>query len=89
MASNELDEHIITSLKDQGAMIAVWGVGTKLATAFDQPALGGVYKLSAIRKGGGDWRYKVKILRGRPPRSRPRGSSRCGASARTGASKGT
>ena len=61
VASNELDEHIITSLKDQGAAVAVWGVGTKLATAFDQPALGGVYKLSAIRPAGGDWRYKVKI----------------------------
>ena len=61
VASNELDEHIIASLKDQGARIAVWGVGTKLATAFDQPALGGVYKLSAIRRAGGEWRYKVKV----------------------------
>ena len=61
VASNELDEHIIASLKDQGATIAVWGVGTKLATAFDQPALGGVYKLSAIRKANGPWQYKVKV----------------------------
>jgi len=61
VASNELDEHLILSLKEQGAAIDVWGVGTKLATAWDQPALGGVYKLSAIRRPGEVWTPRVKV----------------------------
>jgi nicotinate phosphoribosyltransferase len=62
VASNELDEHLIASLKDQGAAIDTWGVGTKLATAWDQPALGGVYKLSAVRRPGErDWTPRVKV----------------------------
>lgn len=63
VASNDLDEHIIQDIKSQGARIAVWGVGTKLATSFDQPTLGGVYKLGAVRQGDGDskWRHRLKL----------------------------
>lgn len=61
VASNELDEYLIESLKEQGALIDVWGVGTKLVTAYDQPALGGVYKLSAIRDSSGAWQPRMKV----------------------------
>ena len=35
-----------------GAKIDVWGVGTRLITGHDHPALGGVYKLSANVENG-------------------------------------
>ena len=60
-ASNDLDEHLIESLRQQGARIDVWCVGTRLATAFDEPALGGVYKLTAIRRAGGVWEPRIKL----------------------------
>lgn len=60
VASNDLDEYLIRSLKEQGAKISVWGVGTRLATAYDQPALGGVYKLSAVLENG-KWQPRLKL----------------------------
>ncbi|MFL6195971.1 MAG: nicotinate phosphoribosyltransferase [Thermoanaerobaculia bacterium] len=61
LASNDLDEQLIASLKQQGARIGVWGVGTRLVTAWGDPALGGVYKLTAIREPGGEWEDRVKV----------------------------
>lgn len=61
VASNDLDERLVLDLKKKGCCISVWGIGTKLATAYDQAALGGVYKLAAIRKPGEEWRYTVKL----------------------------
>ncbi|MGJ8723742.1 MAG: nicotinate phosphoribosyltransferase [Roseibacillus sp.] len=60
VASNDLNVETIQQLIAKGAKIDTWGVGTKLVTAYEQPALGGVYKLGAIREKK-DWRYTVKL----------------------------
>lgn len=60
-ASNDLDENTILNLKMQKAKIDVWGVGTKLITAYDQPALGAVYKIVSIEDDAGQMRDTIKL----------------------------
>jgi nicotinate phosphoribosyltransferase len=61
-ASSDLDEYLITSLKQQGAKINSWGVGTNLITSNGWSAFGGVYKLAAIKnKGDTEFTPKIKI----------------------------
>lgn len=60
MASNELDENLISDLKHQGCRVNLWGVGTNLVTGKDQGALDGVYKLSAVKDKKEKWQYKLK-----------------------------
>jgi nicotinate phosphoribosyltransferase len=60
-ASSDLDEFTILNLKAQGAKIDHWGIGTKLITAYDQPALGAVYKLVSIEDENGQMVDNIKI----------------------------
>ncbi|MDD7333920.1 MAG: nicotinate phosphoribosyltransferase [Lachnospiraceae bacterium] len=60
-ASNDLDEYLIESLKQQGAAITSWGVGTNLITSKDNPSFGGVYKLAAIQDKKGNFIPKIKL----------------------------
>ena len=74
MLSNNLDELVIWQILTQVAheasrygvepdkLIArlAFGVGTRLITSWGAPALGGVYKLVAVRDGG-EWRPAIKI----------------------------
>ncbi|MBO7710506.1 MAG: nicotinate phosphoribosyltransferase, partial [Lachnospiraceae bacterium] len=60
-ASSDLDEHLIYSLKKQGAKITSWGVGTNMITSKDWPAFGGVYKLAAIENEQGELVPKIKL----------------------------
>jgi nicotinate phosphoribosyltransferase len=61
VGSGNLDEYTITDLKQRGARIDVWGVGTKLSTGQPDGALGVIYKLGAIRPPGGEWQYRIKL----------------------------
>lgn len=61
MASSDLDEHLITDLRRQGARIDTWGVGTRLVTSYSTPALGGVYKLAAASDDDGKLVPRIKV----------------------------
>ncbi len=61
VVSNDLDEYTILNLKAQGAQVDAWGIGTKLITAYDQPALGAVYKIVAIENEAGQMEDTIKI----------------------------
>lgn len=61
IASNDLDENTIQNLKMQDAKIDSWGVGTKVITAYDHPALGAVYKLVSIEDSEGKMADTIKL----------------------------
>lgn len=59
-ASSDIDEYVLEALKQQGAKIDIYGVGTKMITSHSNPSLGGVYKLSNIFVDGVNY-PKMKI----------------------------
>jgi len=61
VCSGDLDEHVIADMKQGGARIDMWGVGTKLTTGQPDAALSGIYKLGAVRHPGGQWQYRIKL----------------------------
>ena len=60
IASSDLDEHSISRLREGGAKVDAWGVGTSIAAAKGEAALGGVYKLALLRDADGAWKPKAK-----------------------------
>jgi nicotinate phosphoribosyltransferase len=62
IASGDLDEYLIRDLKspEQAAPIDLWGVGTQMIVAADQPSLGGVYKIIAVQEDG-RWAPRIKL----------------------------
>src|SRR5438034_9158755 len=61
VCSGDLDEFTITEMKQRGAKVDIWGVGTKMTTGQPDAALGGIYKLGAARGPGGQWQYRIKL----------------------------
>ena len=56
VASNDMDEYLVTEIKTHGGLVDLWGIGTKLATCYDNPALGGVFKLVSM-----DGKARIKV----------------------------
>ncbi len=71
VCSGDLDEHFIADMKRRGAKVDMWGVGTKLTTGQPDAALGGIYKLGAVRRPGGQWQYRIKLSDERAKTSYP------------------
>lgn len=61
IVSNDLDEYTMLNLQAQDAQVDMWGIGTKIITAFDQPALGAVYKIVSIENEEGEMVDTIKI----------------------------
>lgn len=61
VASSDLDEYVISDLKLQGAEIDMYAVGTRVITAYDQPALGGIYKLVEVEDEKRNRIPKIKV----------------------------
>jgi len=61
VCSGDLDEHVIADMKQHGAKIDIWGVGTKLTTGQPDAAVGGIYKLGAVRRPASQWQYRIKL----------------------------
>ncbi len=61
IASNNLDEYIVDSLHTQDAKITVWSFGTKLVANSGTEEMSCVYKLTAMKKAGKQWRDIIKI----------------------------
>jgi nicotinate phosphoribosyltransferase len=60
VASNALDEYTVRSLKEQGAAVDIWGIGTQMVTGGTDSSLDGVYKLTAVREDG-TWQPRMKL----------------------------
>lgn len=50
--TSDLDVHLINQIMNAGVPATGFGVGTKMTAPGNPPALGGVYKLSALKVGG-------------------------------------